>query len=154
MSAPASLQPMIARAGRIVAVADDRLTVRFERQSACSACRAAKACAGNTPESELVIARPAGSHYCTGDTVQVGVAEGIALRATLTAYLVPLGGFVLAMLAAAALGLPDAAVLAASLAGLGAGFMALRRIARNPGIQLQPALLEAGTSKLDQEIHP
>lgn len=146
--------PMIARSGRIVKVDDNHLTIRFERQSACSACRAAKACAGNTPSAELVLAHPPGTRYCTGDLVEVGVAEDAALRATLVTYLIPLAGFVLAMLAAAAAGLADGAIVLASLAGLGGGFVALRRIARRPGLQLQPALLEPGTSIPDQETHP
>lgn len=153
MNAPVSTQPMIARVGRIVAVTDHHLTVRFERQSACSACRAAKACAGAAPEGELAIPLPAGGRYCTGDSVEVGVLEHIALRATLAAYLIPLAGFLLAMLAAAACALPDAAVLAASLAGLAAGFIALRRIVRRPGFQLQPVLLAPGVRTLDQENH-
>ncbi|THF59364.1 SoxR reducing system RseC family protein [Pseudothauera rhizosphaerae] len=149
-----SAAPMIARSGRIVQVGEDRLTVRFERPSACGSCRSANVCAGNTPANELVLARPPGRDYRTGDTVQVGVAEDAALRATAAAYLVPLAGFVLAMLAAAAFGLPDGAVLAASLAGLGAGLLALRRIARRPALQLQPALLDAGEPHLHEEIHP
>ncbi len=55
--------------------------------------------------------------------------------------------------AAAACALPDAAVLAASLAGLAAGFIALRRIVRRPGFQLQPVLLAPGVRTLDQENH-
>ncbi len=152
MSCPTPLPPMIARTGRIVHMDDACLTVRFERQSACTACRAAKACAGNTPSTELVVARPPGSHYRCGDSVEVGVAEDAALRATLATYLVPLAGLLLAMLGAAALGLAEGAIVLASLGGLAAGFLALRRIARRPALQLQPALLAAHPN-LHQEIH-
>lgn len=149
-----SAEPMITRSGRVVRVDGDRLTVRFERQSACVSCRAAKACAGNTPSSEIELERPPGLHYRVGDEVRVGLAEHNALRATLAAYLIPLAGFVLAMLLGAALGLPDAAVLAASLCGLGGGLLALRRLARRPGLQLQPMLLDTGNPPFPEEIHP
>ena len=134
-------EPMLEREGRVVSVADGRLTLRFERASACGACRAAKVCGGNAPTRELVLALPSGSALRPGDSLRVALSEAAALRATLLAYLAPLAGLVAAMGAAALAGLPDGAVAAASFAGLAAGYAVLRRLAARAAANLQPVVL-------------
>jgi positive regulator of sigma E activity len=144
--------PQMVRTGRIVRVSDGHLIVRVERPSACHGCRAASMCTGRAPARELLVERPVGSRHCAGDTVAVGIDEDTAVFAALAAYLPPLAGFLLAMLAAVASGLPDEAVAAASLGGTTAGFVALRRLARRSRFQRRPVLHEVGARKPDQEI--
>jgi sigma-E factor negative regulatory protein RseC len=135
-------EPMLEREGRVVSIGDGRLTLRFERASACGACRAAKVCGGNAPTRELVLALPSGAAPHPGDTLCVGVSEAAALRATLYTYLVPLTGLMAAMGGAAFAGLADGAVAAASFAGLAAGYAALRRLAAHATANLQPVVLD------------
>lgn len=133
---------MLARAGRVVSVSAGHVVVRFERESACAACRAAKVCAGSTPTRDLVVPRPRHRRLLPGDPVQVGVAETSALRATAIAYLTPLAGLITGMALASAAGLAEGVVALASLAGLAGGFAAMRRIARLPANRIAPVLLE------------
>lgn len=151
MSAPRIDMPdgaaMITREGRVVSVSADHVVVRFERESACAACRAAKVCAGNTPTQDLVLDRPHSRRLVPGDVLRVGVPEASALRATATAYLTPLAGLLLGMVAAVLAGLPEALVVTASFAGLGAGLLAMRRLARRPASALTPTLLDSSESK-------
>ncbi len=133
-------EPMLEREGRVIAVDGDRATVRFERASACGACRAAKVCAGGAPTRDLVMTLPAGTTR-PGDTLCVGVSGSAALRATVVAYFTPLAGLAAAMGAAALAGLPDSWIAAASFAGLGAGYTWLRRLAHRA--RLTPVVLDA-----------
>jgi len=135
--------PMLEREGRVVAVGAGRLTLRFERASACGACRAAKVCSGNTPTRELVLPLPAGAAPRPGDLLCVGVSEAAALRATALAYLAPLAGLLGAMGAAALVGLPDGAVAVASFAGLAAGYAVLHRLAGRAAHALRPVVLDS-----------
>jgi sigma-E factor negative regulatory protein RseC len=135
--------PMLEREGRVVAVDGGRLTLRFERASACGACRAAKVCSGNTPTRDLVLPLPSGAAPRPGDLLWVGVSESAALRATALAYLAPLAGLLGAMGAAALAGLPDGAIAAVSFAGLAAGYAALHRLAGHAAHALRPVVLDA-----------
>lgn len=145
---------MLTRTGRVVSVSAEHVVVRFERESACSACRAAKVCAGSAPTRDLAVPRPLHRHLLPGDPVQVGVAEASALRATAIAYMTPLAGLLAGMALASAAGLTEGVVGLASLAGLGAGFVAMQRIARNPVNHVAPILLEAPVSDTPKENHP
>ena len=132
--------PMLERSGRIVALDARQLTVRFEAASACGACRAAKVCAGSAPTRDLVVPRPAGA-FATGDRIYVGLREDAAMRAAALAYLAPLAGLGIALVAAALAGLPDDAIALASFAGLGVGFAAVRVLARRAAPRLQPSVI-------------
>lgn len=145
---------MLTREGRVVSVAADHVVVRFERESACSACRAAKVCAGNTPTRDLVLPRPLRRELRPGDPVQVGVPETSALRATTIAYLTPLTGLLSGMALASAAGLTEGLVALASLTGLGAGFLVMRQVAQNPANRIAPVLLEPNASDTPKENHP
>lgn len=145
---------MLTREGQIVSVSAEHVVVRFERESACSACRAAKVCAGSTPMRDLVLPRPAHRQLLPGDSVHVGVAETSALRATAIAYMTPLVGLIAGMALASAAGLAEGVVALASLAGLVGGFLAMRRVARNPANRIAPVLLEPNVSDTPKENHP
>jgi len=145
---------MLTREGHVVSVSAEHVVVRFERESACSACRAAKVCAGNTPTRDLVLPRPAHRPLLPGDPVHVGVAEASALRATTIAYMTPLAGLLAGMALASAAGLAEGIVALASLAGLGAGFLAMRRVAQNPANRIAPVLLEPNISDKPKENQP
>ena len=136
---------MVARHGRVVAIEGDHARVRFERESACSACRAAKVCAGNTPTRDLDVMLPAEHRLLPGDLVRVGVAEASALRATLIAYVVPLIGLVAGMAIASLAGQSEPVIVFASLAGLVAGLAGMRRLARHPLNRIAPVLLDASS---------
>ena len=142
---PPDDSPMVTRHGRVIAVAGDHARVRFERESACGACRAAKVCAGNTPTRDLDVALPAGHRLSAGDLVRVGIAEASALRATLIAYVIPLLGLVTGMALASLTGQSEPVVVFASLAGLAAGVAGMRRLARHPLNRIAPVLLDASS---------
>ncbi len=144
---------MLTRTGRVVSAHASHIVVRFERESACSSCRAAKACGGNISTSDLVLPQPANHTLYPGDLVQVGVAEGSALRSTIIAYITPLAGLLTGMALASVIGLSDGLVALASLLGLGIGFFAMRRLALRPGNRITPILLEANTSGKPKENH-
>ncbi|MFA7607847.1 MAG: SoxR reducing system RseC family protein [Rhodocyclaceae bacterium] len=150
--ATAGHTPMVTRDGRVIAIEGGHARVRFERESACGACRAAKVCAGNAPTSDLDVALPAGHHLSAGDSVRVGVAEASALRATLIAYVVPLLGLVTGMALASLTGQREPVVVLASLAGLAAGVAGMRRLARHPLNRIAPVLLDSGSD--NPNSHP
>lgn len=132
---------MLIREGRIVAVAQEAVTVRIERASACGTCRAAKVCAGAQPVIDLELPAPAHAYH-PGQTVRVGLAEGPALRATATVYLVPVAGLLGGLLTGQTLALVEPAVALLSFAGLGLGLIAARRLARQPANRLEPHLID------------
>lgn len=134
---------LLERKGRVIAIHEDRMTVRFERASACGGCRAAKVCGGSAPTGELELALPEGARLTPGDTIAVGIDESAALRATALAYLTPLFGFGAAMGAALFAGLPEGGIAATSFTGLAAGFALMRILARHSAHRLQPAVIDA-----------
>lgn len=134
---------LLEREGRVIAIHADRMTVRFERPSACGGCRAGKVCGGSAPTGELDLALPEGARLAPGDTVAVGIDETAALRATALAYLTPLIGFGAAMGAAFLAGLPEGGIAAASFTGLVAGFALMRILARRGSHRLEPAVIDA-----------
>lgn len=155
MNAPATQactsDELITRSGRVVAVEGAQAQVRFEQESACSACRAAKVCAGNSPTRDIVVAIDAGRALSIGDRVEVGVSAATALRATAIAYTTPLAGLLVGMMAGTVSGLPEPAVVFISLAGLAIGFATMGRFARRPGNRLTPVLLDSSTPKAPKE---
>ncbi|ANQ83645.1 sigma-E factor regulatory protein [Azoarcus olearius] len=128
---------MMSRSGRVIAVKDDQLVVRFEGASACGSCRANKVC-GSGSTTDLVLDGGCGSRV--GDQVDVDVDAGTAFRALAVAYLLPVAGFLAGMAVASAGGLGDLGVAGISFAGLGLGLIASRRLGRHPSLQPVPRL--------------
>lgn len=131
---------MIEESARVVAVEGDIAWVETRRQTACGSCAANKGC-GTT-----VLAKVVGAKYSrlrvlntisarTGDEVVIGIEENALLRGSVIMYALP----ILLMMVGAALGerlneqlqlaTPDAASIAAGLAGLLAGFAWISRFA-------------------------
>lgn len=152
---PACNPPMIAREGRVVAIHEDhpvvRAVVRFERASACAACRAARLCAGNSATRDLALALPAGYRVSVGDRVRVGVAEASALRATLIVYLTPLAGLLAGLALGSAAGFGDAGAAVLGFTGLGGGLWAMHHLAERPTNRLEPILLDPTSTKPTEE---
>lgn len=154
---PACDPPMIAREGRVVEIHQDppmaRAVVRFERASACTACRAARLCAGNSTTRDLALALPAGYRLSVGDRVRVGVPEASALRATLIAYITPLAGLLAGLALGSAAGFGDAGAAVLGFSGLGGGLWAMRHLAERPANRLEPVLLDPTSTEPTEENH-
>lgn len=129
---------MMSRSGRVVAVDNDQLTVRFEGASACGSCRANKVC-GSGSATELVL-DGGGCASRVGDQVDVDVDAATAFRALAVAYLLPVAGFLAGMGVASASGVAELGIAGISFAGLGLGVIASRRLGRHPSLQPAPRL--------------
>lgn len=132
------------RSGRVIRVQPGQATVRFEPESACASCHSKDACGTGGPGVDLVVPLGVDDRIFPGEVVQVSVEQATAFRATANAYLVPLAGLVLAMSVTYALGWSDPLVALASFAGMFAGFMFSRRLARLPAFRPRPQLVGSG----------
>ncbi|HHB12014.1 MAG TPA: hypothetical protein ENK62_02295 [Chromatiales bacterium] len=125
---------MIEQPARVVAIDGPYAWVEAERQSACGQCSAQAGCGTG------VLARALGRRSVrlrtlnrvaaeVGDRVTVGIDEHVLLRGALLMYGLPLA----TMIAGAAWGLVlwgEPGSVLAGLAGLGVGFLAVRRRSR------------------------
>lgn len=156
---------MITETGRVVAVNGDQVWVQTIRQSACQSCSARQGCgqrvlagASGGKANQVLVANTLGAKV--GDEVTVAIAESALLSASLLVYALPLLLFVVGALAgqqwlpmvdagglggAGGLGdvgdLGDAGAVVGSLLGLGAGFLAARRLTRRAGVGYTPELV-------------
>ncbi|MBK1719905.1 SoxR reducing system RseC family protein [Thiocystis violacea] len=110
----------------VVAVADGHAWVEANRRSACGHCGRAESCGTGTLAKlfrhgphRLRIADPVGLRE--GERVTIGISADTLIRASLTAYLLPLATLVAAAGLGTAWGLPEGAVALFGIAGLGAG---------------------------------
>jgi sigma-E factor negative regulatory protein RseC len=136
---------MIEETAHVVGVEDGHAWVETERRSSCGSC-SAKGCGTGalskilgTKVQRLKVRDPLGTEV--GDTVILGIEEGVLLHGSLMVYIVPL----LLMLAGGLLGealapqwgtQPEGLSLIFGLLGLGGGFLWLRsynlRVAKDP----------------------
>lgn len=123
---------MISATAQVVSLTSDgRARVRVNRETACARCAAGKGCGAGLlgrqrDAGELTLDVPGNLRLQPNDAVELGIADGDLLRASLLVYGLPL---VTAMLAAAAAHLAnatDAATVVAGLAGLLAGLAVAR----------------------------
>ena len=130
---------MIEETGHVVAVEGEHAWVETERRSSCSSC-SAKGCGTGalskvigTKVQRMKVLNPVDSQV--GDTVILGIEEGVLIRGSLMVYIMPL----LLMLAGGLLGQalapqwgtePEGPSLLFGLLGLVAGFLWLRRYHR------------------------
>lgn len=82
----------ITHEGVVVKVEGQRVTVQFVQNSACSGCHAKTLCSSGTSDSAKreVIANSFGVPYEVGDYVRVVVTSGLAWKAVLLAFVVPM----------------------------------------------------------------
>lgn len=150
---------MITETGRVVAVSGDQVWVQTIRQSACQSCSARRGCgqrvmagASGGKANQVLVANTFGAKV--GDEVTVAIAESALLNASLLVYALPLLLFVGGALAgqqwlpmgdAGGLGdvggFGDVGAVVGSLLGLGAGFLAARRLTQRAGTSYTPELV-------------
>lgn len=117
---------MIEEQATVVARDGDTLWIETRRQSACGACGHGSGCGsallggllGNGANRLAVDARDG---IAPGDRVIVGIPDALLVRASLTAYVLPLLALVVAAGAAQWLGAADLVVALIGIAGLAAG---------------------------------
>lgn len=154
---------MVEECGRIVAVDRHSVWVETTAASGCGRCQEAGGCGqnsifrmlGNRGRQLQVASGELNAQV--GDRAVVGVPGGALVRASVTAYLVPL----LALLAGAMIGHyagsgSDVLAIAGGIAGIAAGFgvshfVTARFAAR---IGLQPVLVSVGRAGLGAEVVP
>lgn len=137
------------RIGEVVSVSGDQLLVRFCRPSDCEKCGA---CHGGRSQMELLIK----GHAAKGDQVAVQMPTGNVLKATALAYVLPLAGLILGMIAGA-FGLSAAmernlATMIGGGAGLALALAAIRLIDKviKTNAKWQPQLVRIINT--DQEV--
>ena len=120
------MERMIEEGATVVDVAEGFVWVETRRRSACGHCDSAETCGTSAlaklfgeRRNRLRIDDPVGLR--TGDQVVIGIANGALVRASLTAYLLPLIVLVTAAGIGTALQLAEGAVALLGLAGLGSG---------------------------------
>ena len=82
----------ITHEGVVVKVDGQRVTVQFVQNSACSGCHAKTLCSSGTSDSKQreVVANSFGISYEVGDYVRVIVSSGLAWKAVLLAFVIPM----------------------------------------------------------------
>ena len=145
---------MIEESGRIVEIDGDRVWVETIRTTACDTCKAQKGCGhglinkaspGNT--FRLDVDR-AGHEVNVGDVAVIGIPEDSLIKASLISYLMP----ILFLIIGAAVGklwLGETTSVILGMAGLTAGFWAVKLIGGSKSIAQSPILLSV-SSEFDQ----
>lgn len=146
---------MIETQGVVVQVEDDFAYVQTRRQSACGGCNSQEGC-GTSALSTVLGGQPTrfkvinGAGAKAGDSVVIGLEEKALLKSSLAAYLLPLGGLALGLVAAVA-AVPEAGdggTATGAGIGLAAGFWALRQVnLRNrDNLDYMPVILRLSNS--------
>ena len=124
---------MIEEDARVVAVAPGVAWVETTRKSACGACSASSGCGTSVVAKlfgerahRLQVADPVGVEI--GDTVVIGIADGILTRASLLTYLLPLIGLMAAAFFAQSAGAGEGGSALAGVLGLCAGLWLTARL--------------------------
>lgn len=123
---------------RVVSVEGNTVWLEPEQTTACGGCASAKVC-GAEPGSRRLVARrfPLVNHeeLHVGDRVVVGVASRTLLRASMTAYGLPLVLMLVSGVTAQKLIGGDGAAAAATLAGLLVGLVLVRLWAKASSVR-------------------
>lgn len=134
---------MIEEHARVVEAQGEHAWVETQRKGACGSCSASGGC-GTATLSQVMgrktarvrVANPLGAK--AGDEVVIGIPEGALLKGSFAMYAVPVLAMMIAawagtMLAGDAAELREPISIAFGLAGLGGGFLWLRRYAGRIG---------------------
>jgi sigma-E factor negative regulatory protein RseC len=123
---------MIEAGATVVGRGPGMVEVETVRRSACSGCASSVGCAPAllgglfAPGVQRFTAEdPVGA--AIGERVLIGIPDGLLVRASLAAYLLPLGALVVAAAIAQSQQVPEPLVAAAGIAGLGAGLWLIGR---------------------------
>lgn len=139
---------MVEGVARVVSIDGGRAWLEAESTGACAGCSAKAGCASGSKTSRRVPRRFAMTNDFDGrigDRIVVGIPEGALLRASATAYLLPLLTMLAAAVVAEGMGGGDAAAALAAAAGLGLGLLLAR---------LHAARLAAGGRLTPVSIRP
>lgn len=140
---------MIEELATVVAREGGLAWVQTHRRSACSACGHGDGCVTSvlgrllSPGAANRLAVQDGLGVHLGDRVVIGIPDGLLVRASLAAYLLPLAALVAAAGIAEWLRAPELAVAAAGVAGLAAGLWLTGRLTggSSASSRYQPVLL-------------
>ena len=80
---------LIRHTGEVISQEGDRVQVRIEQQSACTACRAKGFCTSADAQVKVLDCQANGEHYTAGEKVEVQVEENLGMKAVLLAYVLP-----------------------------------------------------------------
>jgi sigma-E factor negative regulatory protein RseC len=125
---------MIEEPATVVALDGGLAWVETSRRGACSGCGQGAGCPTSTlgrllrPGATNRLAVEDGLGVQVGDQVVIGIPDGLLLRASAAAYLLPLVALVAAAGIAQSLQAPELVVAAAGIAGLGAGLRLTGRL--------------------------
>ncbi|WP_417066802.1 SoxR reducing system RseC family protein [Niveibacterium terrae] len=133
---------MLERSATVVSIDRGKARLRFERESACGACRARGHCAGSGEAGEIDLPLPAGMRLVNDGIVTVELGARELISAGLILYGLPMAGFLIALMAASLAGWTDAWIGGAAFAGLGLGFLVSRQLARLPRFQRTPRIAQ------------
>lgn len=76
--------------GKVLFVEGDRIDVEMTVESACSTCKAAKACGmGESKDKVVSLLTATASHYEAGDEVMVSIEKRMGIKAATYAYIFP-----------------------------------------------------------------
>lgn len=129
---------------RVVALDGDQVWLVAEQPAACGSCATRSACGSgdSKPGASWRVSRTLGhgqAQLALGDTVRIGVDRNALIRATLTAYALPLVTMLIAAMSMQGAG--DAMAIVAALVGLVAGVVAAKGMARRWRNALVPVVL-------------
>jgi sigma-E factor negative regulatory protein RseC len=126
--------PLVEQVARVVSRDGDTVWLEPETTASCSGCLSLAACGGKGGSGRALAARrfplPGDLGLRVGDRVVVGLPDGAVLRASATAYAVPLVTMIGAGILAGGLGAGDGAGAAAILGGLVLGLLIAGVLAR------------------------
>lgn len=121
---------MVEGVARVVAIDGARVWLEAEAMSVCAGCSAKAGCGTAAQPSRRTPRRFAVTNALdarVGERMVVGIPEDALMRASATAYLVPLLSMIVAAMAAAGLGGGDGAAALAAAGGLTGGLLFAKR---------------------------
>ncbi len=110
--------------GIVKEVNGEMLTVVFERQEACGDCHACSLGSTNCAKHTITIKGKAE----VGDEIVVEMDESHVMAASATAYMIPFAGFMIGLLGAYALKLPEPVMALCAVAGTALAYLVMRRL--------------------------
>ncbi len=143
---------MLEESGRIVAVEDDCLWVETIQKTACGTCEAEKGCGtsvlgkylSKTNFIRVLLEGRDCSNYRIGDTVKIGIAEDVVVKASLFIYLLPMIGLIGGAIIGDSLYGSDTSTLFGAILGLilGGGVVRVHAVSHRNDRRVQPVLLD------------
>ena len=138
---------MIQQSGIITGGSNGHYRVSVQRQSSCSTCQTQSKCGvsaldGLRRQSQIELSLESDQDLKIGQTVQLGIAEGAVIKASLLAYALPVLLLLIVSGTAQSLGLSTGLTLLYSAVSLIGGFFLARLLGRRSLQNLQPRMLD------------